>query len=1410
MFVSCKDYDDDINNVSDRVTVLEAAKVDLENKIATLRADLEANYATKVALADTAHKERARALAAEAALSTRITTAQDAIDDLDALIGGNLEGNFAGMTYKQALATTWAKIESVESGLGNRITKLETDLNLDNADSKLRVYLKNLENQIAALEAWQAALNADGGAATKNYVGTEIAAAEARAAIDAATKAAQAQAAAEATAKAYTDAELAAKIADALQKAAADAQQKADAAKAAAIAAAATDATNKANAAEAAAKQYAAQEAQAKADAAEAAAKAYAKSYADQVKVDAAVDATTKANAAEAAAKAYADQLLVQAKAYADDKAATAESNAKAYADAQIATAKAEAIAEAARLDAIVLDKAKAYTNTEIQNLKDNELKALSDRIDALNDRLNVLDMISKQLRSLVFIPQGYIDGVEGLKVLYLYYWKFNNHYNANGSKDNNENWTKLNGANAGWNTKEAKYNETLNITLTGKDREQDHDRYYSQNYKVHERLLDFTAKYHINPTSADISLIKSVGTVNADKWFEKTRTADRADAGFFIRDWKADNGILYVDYGMTDRTKIKTGNEITVFATTVQYGDTTITSDYATLMNIFVDSLVLSHAPKSVAPSLRVANPGATVTKDTKALVRNTHCGYCALADATNGLGRDSLHLFATITEAAGSGADHKVDDKFAPQDSVAYNNRDGINLAQLVETHYTDKVDHKHKHLTNPSEYGLHYEFELTKLIYGDNLTSESAHAVIVFKKDGEVVEEGTEGATPYLIPWMPTQNDSREGVQSAYDATKAAQYQTKQLVGRTPLVRVSLVDENGNVLDYGYIRFLITDNDVEEEDPENPYRRFISFQGSAWAANKPWCGTWSNSKYGYETVWIETELQLYALDGTMSHSTFLNNYQIEYKSGSTTALKQYNVGAINPEDANQAKFTAATYDRGIITENPNLNPGESNTLKWDMTVAQAKDAWIDGKINNPATPKVASDAVAVRYIYDPNKDGVSDNVLKDIYVVFKTGALTYTEGTEVVGTINWGDRKNPNYWYAKSSNVERSGKVEIHANVYGVEDEKENQAETLAQTIQATFMGNQIVDLTKAADKNAFITTAVKNDATATPSVLGKDLTLDLQFVTGEYKLFKGWYTNGKIEQIVTQVADKKSGEKGHALLAFVDYDKDGAKDVDEPIDTVATLEYTDAGSKDINHMDVKFHKTAIAEALLNYRSSQPFGLTGHETLEGFQAWGADVLTAYVNVKAKYGTCDVVLSGDPINVRFLRPINAFSKDAEVEDASVNGKQIINLLDLVDFTDWRNEPFKTNYWNYYDVKSITIPGVANNGNISINTSVMTNLGIETADAKLTNKLSDVSNLVEFIYKAPAVNPVVNVPGVKPNADAYGTLVYTNLGSTVQKFAVKIPLKITYIWGELYTEATINVKKTKENARRY
>jgi hypothetical protein len=57
-----------------------------------------------------------------------------------------------------------------------------------------------------------------------------------------------------------------------------------------------------------------------------------------------------------------------------------------------------------------------------------------------------------------------------------------------------------------------------------------------------------------------------------------------------------------------------------------------------------------------------------------------------------------------------------------------------------------------------------------------------------------------------------------------------------------------------------------------------------------------------------------------------------------------------------------------------------------------------------------------------------------------------------------------------------------------------------------------------------------------------------------------------------------------------------------------------------------------------------------------------------------------------------------------------------------------------------------------------------------------------------------------------------------YGRIEYTNLGSTVQKFKVRVPVKVVYEWGgaiapatgagAIFTTVDINVKKTVENAR--
>ena len=43
-----------------------------------------------------------------------------------------------------------------------------------------------------------------------------------------------------------------------------------------------------------------------------------------------------------------------------------------------------------------------------------------------------------------------------------------------------------------------------------------------------------------------------------------------------------------------------------------------------------------------------------------------------------------------------------------------------------------------------------------------------------------------------------------------------------------------------------------------------------------------------------------------------------------------------------------------------------------------------------------------------------------------------------------------------------------------------------------------------------------------------------------------------------------------------------------------------------------------------------------------------------------------------------------------------------------------------------------------------------------------------------------------------------------FGTITYSNNGSTVGTFQVKIPATVTYDWGELKTEVVVTVEKTQ------
>ncbi len=168
---------------------------------------------------------------------------------------------------------------------------------------------------------------------------------------------------------------------------------------------------------------------------------------------------------------------------------------------------------------------------------------------------------------------------------------------------------------------------------------------------------------------------------------------------------------------------------------------------------------------------------------------------------------------------------------------------------------------------------------------------------------------------------------------------------------------------------------------------------------------------------------------------------------------------------------------------------------------------------------------------------------------------------------------------------------------------------------------------------------------------------------------------------------------------------------------------------------------------------------------------------------VLTARVKVVATMcGDIDVPVENKEFDVKFIRPISITDATAKFIDG-VTTTAKLNLT----FVDWRGYNFVgtrvpvANYFTYYGVKSIA-------------------LDIDNAKTNLNNnwndKLGELTSKIKLDFNAPT-------PGQIANAD-FGTITYSNNGSTVGTFQVKIPATVTYDWGELKTEVVVTIEKTQ------
>ena len=193
--------------------------------------------------------------------------------------------------------------------------------------------------------------------------------------------------------------------------------------------------------------------------------------------------------------------------------------------------------------------------------------------------------------------------------------------------------------------------------------------------------------------------------------------------------------------------------------------------------------------------------------------------------------------------------------------------------------------------------------------------------------------------------------------------------------------------------------------------------------------------------------------------------------------------------------------------------------------------------------------------------------------------------------------------------------------------------------------------------------------------------------------------------------------------------------------------------------------------------VLKALLNYR--------GHNQLADGQT-----LTARVGYAVTVcGNKPVKVTGSEFDVKFLRPIDVVgSVNVPGVDATL---PVIETPAKFTFEDWRDYKFAAHpeLYTLYGVQAITAEPKE---------TWTTTLGGNTLADNVT--LVSVNKNVELEYVAPTT---------AIGEDNWGVVRYTTPDNVLQNFTVRIPVKVTYKWGDVVTYMDVNIGRTINNTRK-
>ena len=684
-----------------------------------------------------------------------------------------------------------------------------------------------------------------------------------------------------------------------------------------------------------------------------------------------------------------------------------------------------------------------------------------------------------------------------------------------------------------------------------------------------------------------------------------------------------------------------------------------------------------------------------------------------------------------------------------------------------------------------------GYHFEFEFLPYNIGGNSTSEDKYG----KLEGSMFTPCYVQSAGGKATSIPIAKGSEDGISA---------------VGRMPVVLVTLVnDETKDIHAFGWFKILISKDAKPEQFFEIPDLGKVPYICTNYALKTTWH---EFSYFVLENLKVDYEqfIGTYKFQGVWVYANVLENGKVVKKLVPTTVTTEGVLQNVN--------FT-----------NYNTTTKTDETLKWG-TAMYKKDESGSG-INDAFTWNVA-----------PTKIG--EGKTQSIYFKFVYGdSVVYFEMKADVAKkakMTFANNKINNLWFA-DIDAEPMNTVRISVPVPAVNPMP--SVLDFQKDLNEFFVGNKpglaldadsdpiyasIVSNTRNPYRSELLTTKTKFQFAATQPLiatkgLGRDYNTQLFVKTwrdysvsgdaADYtKLYAVKYTFNMMkwawEPETTTIIDKNGDEQ----TVYAIFDSELVATITETTDTPA------------KYM-IKYANNATSKFLLNLWSYK-------------KTDQAQMLFANITAKNWYGStaCASVADGG-FHVRFIRPIDVDFADQDIaEESQVDGANVEVIKFFDGITDWNNQKvIVKNMVQKKDAEDKPIyddkgePVMVWDGTYSENIIKTINmytyygfkeLRVDIANAQRNNwNPANPAEWGKMSEKTPAHIVrigTVNAQGVftedtsKATADIttfnnlVGTVVnYRNTQGYAETFTIRIPVQIDYSWGTLSDYMIINIKDT-------